>query len=427
MKLIPRLASLTAMGLLLSALLIGCNSETPPADEAHTGNEDLTGQETLTTDETTAQTMSCTVKVLDFQGNPLSDVVISVCKGGEEVKKNVSKADGTAKFTLDIDNYEISAESPSGKFYYDKSSAVLTPEATELTLTLYHAADESHTVTIWPAGGEKHALPVSEGATFIELGSGMTYVVFRPERDGVYEISYIADGNIDLGYYGSPMVVFDTKMLETVDNKVSLSVHHSSINNDGGATAMFVFGLEPDAAETNGCIVTVTRIGDPEKTPEDEPWVEYKPTQAKAYEGTLSGTFKDIDVTNPTVTAVYNETDGYYHYGTIDGPVVFFRISSDSPYLDALTTVAEKSRVGVYHYDENGKFTYKESFHDMIAAYAEIVNDDGVCPLTPELEYMIKTFGGYQKWWDLSFSGNIFHDKIVTPETAWLFICGYYS
>ena len=214
-------------------------------------------------------------------------------------------------------------------------------------------------------------------------------------------------------------------MQETIDNKVTLSVHPSSISNDGGATAMFVFGLDTEA--TDGCIVTITRTGDVEKTPSDEPWTEYVPTQAKPFEGTLTGTFKDIDVTNPSISVVYNEADGYYHYGTADGPVVFIRVTTDSPYLAALTTVAEKSRVGVYHYDENGNFRSKESFHNLIAAYAEIANADGACPLTPEMEYMIKTFGEYQRWWDLSFSGNIFHDKIVMPETAWLFICGYYG
>ncbi len=418
-----RLVSLLALGLLTSAVLWGCTNNTP-------SNDITDAPETMPATEAIQETqdsesMSCSVTVLDYEGKPMSDVVISVLKNGEQVKMNVSKADGTANFKLAPDTYEVSVTSATGDFYYD-TSANLSPEAANLTLTLYHKANEDHAVTIWPAGGEKHALPVGEGATFIELDGGMNYVVFRPERDGIYEISYIADGNIDLGYYGSPMVVFDTKMLETVDNKVTLSVHKSSINPEG-STAMFVFGLEPDAVETNGCIVTVTRTGDPEKTPEDEPWVEYKPTQVKAYEGTLSGTFKDIDVTNPTVTVVYSEADGYYHYGTIDGPVVFIRITSDSPYLDALTTVAEKSRVGVYHYDENGKFTGRESFHDMIAAYAEIANADGVCPLTPELEYMIKTFGTEKQWWDLSFSGNIFRDKIVTPETAWLFICGYYA
>ncbi len=420
MKPISRFASLLMMGLLTVAILTGCNGGNDLPNDTHPDTEAPTEA------PTEASEISCTVTVLDYEGNPMADVVVSVLKNGEEIKKNVSKADGTVKFKLDVDTYEVSVSSTTGDFYYDTKAAVLSPEATELTLTLYNKANEDHAVTIWPAGGEKHALPVSEGATFIELDGGMTYVVFRPERDGIYEISYIADGNIDLGYYGSPMVVFENKMLETVDNKVTLSVHKSSINLEG-STAMFVFGLEPDAVETNGCIVTVTRVGDPEKTPEDEPWIEYKPTQVKAYEGTLSGTFKDIDVTDPTVTVVYSEADGYYHYGTIDGPVVFIRITSDSPYLDALTTVAEKSRVGVYHYDENGKFTSRESFHDMIAAYAEIVNADGVCPLTPELEYMIKTFGTSKQWWDLSFSGNIFRDKIVSPETAWLFICGYYS
>lgn len=429
LKRTSRLVSLLALGLLTSAILWGCtNSSDTTDDTGDTGDTSDTTSATETTQETqTTESMTCSVTVLDYEGNPMSDVVVSVLKDGEQVKMNVSKADGTANFKLIPDTYEVSVTSTTGEFYYDTSAAVLSPEAADLTLTLYNKASEANAVTIWPTGGEKQALPVGEGATFVALDGGMTYVVFRPEHDGVYEISYISDDSIDLGYYGSPMVVFDTKMLDTVDNTVSLSVHQSSINNEGGSTAMFVFGLKPALAATEGCIVTITRTGDPEKTPADEPWVEHKPTQVKAYEGTVSGTLKDIDVTNPAVTAVYNEADGYYHYGTADGPVVFIRITTDSPYLAALTTVAEKSRVGVYHYDENGKFTGKESFHDMIAAYTEIVNTDGVCPLTPELEYMVKTFGEYQKWWDLSFSGNIFQDKIVTPETAWLFICCYYG
>lgn len=421
MKHFFRPASLLSVGLLVVTLLTGCQTETDLPDESQPSTE------TEIQTETAASTLDYTVSVVDYQGNPMADVVVTILKNGEEVKKNVSKADGTVKFKLDADSYDVSVTSTAGDFYYDTKTAVLSADAANLTLTLYNKANEDHALTIWASSGEKNALLVGEGATFVALDGGMTYVVFRPERDGIYEISYMADGNIDLGYYGNPMVVFDTKMLETIDNKVSLSVHASSINNDGGSTAMFVFGLEPEVASTDGCIVTVTRIGDPEKTPTHEPWIEYRPTQVKAYEGTISGTFKDIDVTNPAVTVVYNETDGYYHYGTADGPVVFIRITTESPYLAALTTVAEKSRVGVYHYDENGKFTSKESFHDMIAAYAAIVNADGVCPLTPELEYMIKTFGEYQQWWDLSFGGNIFHDKIVTPETAWLFICGYYA
>ena len=425
LKSASRLVSLLALGLLTTAVLWGCTNGQSTSDTTASTADTSAPSETLPETQV-SDTIDCSVTVLDYEGNPMSDVVVTVLKNDEQVKMNVSKANGVAAFKLAPDTYQVSVTSTAGDFYYDTKTAILSPEAPALTLTLYHKANAANAVTIWPSGGEKHALPVSEGATFIELDGGMTYVVFRPERDGVYEISYMADGNIDLGYYGSPMVVFDTKMLETVDNKVTLSVHKSSINTEG-STAMFVFGLEPDAVETDGCIVTITRTGDPEKTPADEPWIEYKPTQVKAYEGTVSGTFKDIDVTNPAVTVVYNEADGYYHYGAADGPVVFIRITTDSPYLAALTTVAEKSRVGVYQYDENGKFTGKESYHDMIAAYAEIVNADGVCPLTPELEYMIKTFGEYQKWWDLSFGGNIFQDKIVTPETAWLFICGYYS
>lgn len=421
MKRISRFAPLMALSLLTAALLVGCNqaSDTPTPTEAPTV--------TPTEAPTEAATAACVVTVLDYKGQPMPDVVISVLKDGAEVKKNVSKADGTVSFSLEPGSYELAAVSTAGDFYYDKTAAVLNTEAAATTLTLYHKANDADAVTIWPAGGEKQALPVGEGASYVALDGGMTYVVFRPEREGLYEISYVADGNVDLGYYGSPVVVFEEKMLETIDGKVTLNVRSSSINTEGGSSALFVFGLEPDQVETRDCILTVTRIGDPEKTPIDEPWIEYNPTQAKPYEGTTQGAFKDIDVTDPTVKVVYSETDGFYHFGTADGPVVFIRITTDSPYLASLTTMAEKSRVGVYHYDGDGKFLSKESFHNMIAAYAEIVNGDGVCPLTPELEYMIKTVGTYRSWWDLSFEGNIFPDKIVTPETAWLFICGYYG
>ena len=425
MKHTSRILTLLALGIIASSALSGCGvADTSRTDESGASAEVESATEIAT--EAPAE-MACTVRVQDYTGAPMADVVVKVMKNDEQVKMNVTKADGLVSFKLSPDTYEVSLSSTTGSFYYDAKAATLSDTTKDLTLTLYHRPGENDKIPIWPQGDENSAVVVSEGATYCPMAGDMTYFAFRPTREGVYEVSYVSDQAIDIGYYGSPMVVFDQKMLDTVDNKVTLTVRASSISTDGGATAMFVFGLKPELASTDGCIVTVTRTGDVEKSPVDEPWIEYKPTQAKAYEGTVSGVLTDIDVTNPTVTAVYNEADGYYHYGSADGPVVFIRISTSSPYLDALTTVAEKSRVGVYQYDETGAFTGKESYHDMIAAYAAIVNADGVCPLTPELEYMIKTFGEYQKWWDLSFSGNIFQNKIVTPETAWLFICCYYA
>ena len=264
MKRFPRFSSLLAIGLLTAALLTGCNGE------SHLPEQTQPDTETVEAATTESSVMSCTVTVVDYAGAPMADVVVTVSKDDEEVKKNVSKADGVVKFTLDKDTYTVSVTSTTGEYDFDTQAAVLSPDATDLTLTLYNKADTAHAVTIWPSNGEKQAVPVNEGATYIELTDVMTYVVFRPERDGVYEVSYISDSNIDLGYYGSPMVVFDTKMLDTVNNKVTLSVHASSINNEGGATAMFVFGLEPETA-VDGCIFTVPRTGDLEKTPADEP------------------------------------------------------------------------------------------------------------------------------------------------------------
>ena len=108
MKHISRFASLLAMGLLATSILTGCNHE------SNLPNDTLPGTEAPTEAPTEAATISCTVTVVDYAGTPMADVVVAVLKDGEQVKMNVSKADGTANFKLEPDTYEVTVTSSTG-------------------------------------------------------------------------------------------------------------------------------------------------------------------------------------------------------------------------------------------------------------------------------------------------------------------------
>ncbi len=423
--------------LLLGATLAfsSCDGNTGATDtDADTDAATSDGTVAESIAETVAPEITYTVSVKDHAGQPVKDVVVQILKGEEEMKMKVAKADGTASFKLTEDDYTFTLSAPSGSYHYDTDACKLSPASPDATVTLYAKAEE--TLSIWAPsplneeGKQQDAYLVGEGATYGQLvgGGEMTYFIFVPTRGGIYEIGFIADGAADIGYYGMPINVFDTKLLETVEGKIEIEIRNDSVNLENPQqTGQFVFGVLPEAASTTDLIFTVTRVSDPTVRPEDLPWEEYKSTQAKAYEGQHGTTLKDLDVTDPDLTVVYNESDGYYHYGTADGPVVFIRISSASPYLDSLATIPEYTRLGVYLYDEDGKFVRKESYHQMLDAYKAVCDENGVCPLTPELEYMVKKYGEKQGWWNFSADIDIFGDKIVPQKTAWLFLCCIYE
>ncbi len=432
---------LLTTGVLLATLvsLSACDSGASGTDvESNTIAQTQAVEETATD---TAQELSYKVTVLDHTGSPMSNTVVKILKGGEEVKMNVTGPTGSVNFKLPADDYTVTFESSKGTFHWDTDACALTPNSPEIEIKLYPKTTDTMplvapdaTIETDAEGNDKYipqTVPVmGEGVYYCDLvgGDAMTYFVFVPTRGGTYEVSVTADEPADIGYYGMPIYVSSSKLLDTVDNKVEISISNGSVNTQNPSqTGQFVFGVKPESTSLTSCVITITRTGDPAKTLADEPWIEVKPTQAKAFEGQHGNTLVDIDVTKPNLTVVYNESDGYYHFGTSDGPVVFVRISSASPYLDSLVKISETNPIRAYIYDENGQFQRKESFASMLEAYVAVCDGNGVCPLTPEVEYMIKTFGNHQQWWNSSTDFSIFGDKIVPKDTAWLFLCCYYQ
>ncbi len=424
MRKFHRCAALMLAGLMGASLLLSSCDRSTPSD-----GESTAADTTAEVIETTAAETSYKVTVLNHDGTPASDIIVKVQKNGEDVSFNLVGPTGFAAFKLAEDSYTVLIESPSGAaLHYDTEAAVLTPDAPEITLTVYEASVSTQPLNAPSQKGDYtrfDAASVGEGLIYIPYNTGdYTYVVFTPTRPGMYAFS-CEDKEVTVSYHGAPINVFETSLAEPEDGVITLPVTAGSIGETLDTTAQFVFRLEGSGS---GCMFRVTRTGDVPKSPYDEPWTVPMPTadDLKPYEGNTDGTLTDLEVTNPALTVVLGE-DGYYHLNTADGPVVFIRLSSANPYMADFKTICDTTRICAYLYNEDGSFDRRESYNEMILEYLTVANEDGAVPLNEQLAYMVKTAGDYMGWWNFSDNLDIFGDKIVDPAIAWLFACAVYQ
>ena len=166
------------------------------------------------------------------------------------------------------------------------------------------------------------------------------------------------------------------------------------------------------------------------------PWTEYKTTHTPS-EFTLSipsgKSLKYVDVTGKTedTVAVKSDADGYYHYGSANGPIVYVHLGKGAPYF-ALQTVIEGDGLGggapirEYFYDANGEFLKKEDYTDILRTYFENMDANHyVYPLNDDLIYIIKN--GCKQWWDKNDPdyNEQFSITDCNPEIGWMFALCY--
>lgn len=419
------------LGVLVALLLltvafftVGCENKNPPDPPV--------------TDDGKA---TYTISVVDYKGNaPAVDVLIEVQKDGATVGMKKADANGCVSFELDKGDYTFIPTAAKGEFYYDAEACVLSAEKTQVSVTLYSIAKNKH--TIYPhfeSIGDRmayDAAEVSEGATYVRIDrDDMAYYVFAPQRGGIYRISYLAEAELTLGYFGDANVVLTESAAKIQDGAFEIEVKNGSVGTEGaGGTLRMVIGL--GSATVDDAILVIERIADPTPTMD---WVDYFPTKLptdSVRSDYLNHELVDISITDPSVKVTYNPADGLYHYGAVDGPIVFVRISSPSNYLASFTEICDTTRMYKLFY-EGEKLVKKESYNEMIAAYAAICDGNGVVPLTDDLIYMIKNCAEQMGWFEIDAAGNgvLTADQNGNPtgvtaanlvkENAYLFVCCY--
>lgn len=390
-----------------------------------------------TTAPTEAPEVAYEVTVTDVLGQIYNHgIIVKFLKDGKQVAMQPVDDNGVAAKKLPAGDYSVELLSTDSEinYYFDPSEATLTAEQAKLTIEVAVDYSEGDKQTIYAAGEPFEAPVVGAGCSYIVLKQGMNYVLFMAQQAGEYVFS-LPGSNAKIGYYGMPHFVQSQSAQEVVNNTVTMTIRDSMISKDDPYSSVFVIGIESDGT-MDSCTLAIDRIGDPAWDVSEEPWVVYQPTAALApYVLPEDAALTDFDVTasSDAYTLVYNETDGFYHIGTEDGPLVLMYLTAASKYLDDLVTVASVSSICHYFYDDDGKFIKRETYNECILKYGEYADEAaGVYPLTQDLMYIIQQHGAYYGWWNMENRNTcLFKDENgnimpgVNPEIAWLFACCY--
>lgn len=413
-------------------------------DSSDTDNSD-NGGDNGNTDQTPVEPVMVkyVVRAVDAFGNtPEFSVVVEMFKDGESLGEMPIRR-GAATFQLEAGEYTFEVKPvDEGEFYYDKTKCVLTEEENDITVTLYNYADETNKEDLYipDETGFDHilynAVQVGEGATYVNIDRAAgTYFIFTPTRGGIYRFSYESSRAVTIGYYGSPHNVLSSCPVDVVDGAFELEIKNEGINigNDGGTTQI-VIGIR--SYTVKGCVLKIERIGNPTV---ELPWTDVAiDKNAGKADNYVNSEYVDFDVTDSSLKVVFNENDGYYHLNTVDGPIIYIRITNAViesttstetiyKYLPALTVMCETDRLCKVFYDDDGKVILKESYNELLKQYGALCGAQGLYPLNAQLATVIKNIGEHKGWYNLNSELHIFGDSAasVVSENAWLFACVY--
>lgn len=375
--------------------------------------------------------LTYTVTVKDAFGEPcFQGVAVQFMQDGQRIAMQPCDANGVATKNLTAGEYEVTLAFSAGEENYYYQSATVSAEAPACELTLcQRPAVEPEVILIGTT--ETEMQPLVNGTTYVELTPGVrNYFLYTPAEAGNFEFSLLGETPATIGHYGTIHYVMEQTIAPVNNNVFTVSIKASMVGTSGGGTNVLVIGVDADSATS--CVLGIRRIGDPIKTIEDEPWTIYEATtKPTAFELPAGVTLTDFDFTKE-YTVVLNETDGYYHLNSADGPVVYMRLTEDSEYMDCYEYILDHTSVTKYFFDENGTFQKKENYSDCLYEYITCADGkEGVYPLTEDLKYIVQQHGGYQGWWDPESLSYLFKDLDGNPEPginheiAWLLMCCY--
>lgn len=373
------------------------------------------------------------VSVVDGNGNPVtSGVIVRIMQNGQQVQMQVADEQGVAQLDLDDGDYtvELKFTDSNAAYYYDTENLTLSAAKKQLQIKLYNTATNPQSLFA-PGidGGESAdttAYNVGLGTTYLTPVVGQrNYYLFVPTQAGTYTFTVNA-GDGALNYYGAPHFVQSTPAVDPVDGVLTLSIAPGTIG-ENGSTA-YVLGLD---AQTETAVLTITRVGDHQWTVEDAPWTEYQTTHTPSkftFTPTAGKTLTYVDIHDGTAAdyPVVLGSDGFYHMGDENGPLVYINLGKKAPNASFYLIIkgdglAGGSPIRTYYYDDAGNFEKKEDYTDIVLRYIECMDEEtGLYPLTEDLAFIINTRSG---WWTESDPNYIFEG--CNPEIGWLFACCY--
>ena len=344
-----------------------------------------------------------TVTVVDYNGNSMTGMGVTIYKNGIVVAGGEVNSGG--KYTKKLEPGEYTFEVEAGdKYGYDKIQTTLTENTPSAIVTVGNRLDMSKTEILQET---YVVVKAGLGGNFAEYQSNVdNYFMFTPSASGKYRIRTINTG-AKIAYCGTSSYVFPPTY---EGNTYEFEVREDQIGNID-----FVFSI---TGISEGVFV-MERYAEADK---DFVWKDYKGTCGTPSSSfpKPAGTLTYVDVTKSSET--YNlvkGSDGYYHMNSASGPIVYVNLGNSAPYI----SIREMRTTSNLQNMEKG-----ERYNNLVDKYIATIDEQtGVCPLTDDLKYMIQNGGDDRGWWDKNKEGGyyLFGSKDVNKDIAWMFACCY--
>lgn len=440
------LSLLLCFALLASAMLLSACNE---GETTTTKKKD---------DQTTAlpdHMMYYHIAATDFFGNPMAGIKATIYRDGAEVKTVSLGSDGIERVALDKGDYTVTLLRDTNAaeksyfgydFTYDAATCVLSEEAPAFTAVLKQKTNGREKIYLHTEPSTSVLAPnVTGGAYDISLSPGDNYLVFRPSAPGIYEIS-IGDPTAEIAHLGSPDYFSDSPDAEfcSVNGVLTRKISRQYIGHDEASTSPNLIRITTTLSEKTTVTVTLKKVSEMPLSPSEVDWTEYKnPKKPQKFELPEDAVLTDVDVFDADLKIVFNESDGYYHVGNANGPVVLIRLTTDSAYLANFFVICNTDNLRAFFYDESGNFLRKETYNSLIHQYtgAPDINGGlvdgagvqdpktGTYPLDEHLAYFMMNAGETMGWWQEGHFNFRFEDDLAMGKTltenAWLFACCY--
>jgi len=362
-----------------------------------------------------------TVTVTDFDGAPMAGVAVQILKDGKIAKVGVTDTSGKLTAELDPGDYTVKLAFTTTGNHYEEKTAVLTPEAPELTVRV--------TSVVPSAGEEDHWLlgkadTVGLGGTYVSTQKNVvTYFLFTPTEAGTYSFT-TSNPDAIISYWGGVNWPTDqTANTDYKDNRFTLSINESYL----GQT--YVIGI----TGADSCILIIERKGAAAFDPNEVPYTNYElAEQPKAFTVTETGTLTYVDLSGKVEDyALVKGEDGFYHIGTAEGPIAYVSFNASSIPLYAMCGGGSSMTGAPFRYTDYSDLDniIKEDYTECILAYGDCMDKTyGVYPVTEDLIYILQKGVAYKGWANPEDPTFLFAEvENYNPELGWMFLICYFE
>lgn len=237
-----------------------------------------------------------------------------------------------------------------------------------------------------------------------------TVYEFCPAESGVYKF-IVNNAMACVGYWGAGSFFVTAPTGELINSM------EYELANAGPSIMVGISDVEGEFT------LTIEKIGDAEGQEQVE-YVDYENVHVPSDENLVDITdekVNDVDITKPQT--VVKDENGFYHLGSVDGPMIYVDLVTEMNLLDAFFGgYGALTMRGEY----NGT---KYNFLDAMRDYASVVYNselgNGLYPLTDDLMAFVNGYGAYQGWFMDGMSPFANIDGTQNADSAWLAACVY--